>query len=77
MRALNLSGRFYKGLTVFALALSGAAACQNPPTANVNTSTVNGNTQTTVNVKKWLETGKDFRRARLTVVSTKVRGKSR
>jgi hypothetical protein len=48
MRALNR--RFYGGLTIFALALGGAAACQNPPAANVNTSTVNGNTQTTVNV---------------------------
>ena len=48
MRALNR--RFYGGLTIFALALGGATGCQNPPAANVNTSTVNGNTQTTVNV---------------------------
>ena len=39
-----------KGLTIFALVLGGAAACQQPPAANVNTSAVNGNLQTTVNV---------------------------
>ncbi len=53
MRALTTRKRFLGGVTLFALAIGGAA-CQETPTANVNTNTtVNGNTQvtqTTMNV---------------------------